>query len=89
MSSPATTAKNAKASRRTSARTFRIYKDQLEFIEETNSDCASFFVRFLLDTWMNNKVPKELKEEYYKLRQDMRHRANIERLKQVIKKNTI
>lgn len=78
---------SVKSNRPTQIRTFRFYKDQVNFIESTNSDCASMFMRFLLDAWMSKKIPREVMKEWFQIRKEFRQRAEQEELKQLILNN--
>jgi len=85
MTTPATPTTSQKAARRTNIKTFRLFRDQISYIENENGDCSSFFMRFLLDAWIDGKIPFEIKKEFFALRKDIRQRAEDNRIKQIVK----
>lgn len=66
-----------KSNRPTTVKTFRLFKDQVEYIEKINGDCSSFFLRYLLDLWINDKIPEDLKKEFNRLRKELRDKAEL------------
>lgn len=78
-------AASAKPVRRTNIKTFRLFRDQISYIERENGDCSSFFMRFLMDAWMDNKIPHAVKLEFFSLRAELRKKADMEKLKQIVR----
>lgn len=75
--------------RRTTTKTFRIFKDQLEYLDRTYPEYSSFLLRFLLDAWKGNKIPLTLKSEFVVLVEKQKRENMLNNNSQNVKKQKI